>query len=200
MKTCTKCGAEKPCNEFSNNKHWCKVCVSVYNTKYRKNNEQSIKIQQAAHYQSNKKAIRAKQIKYREGHPDLAIVDLVRLNKWNETHPLEAKARSLKHAKAHPEKLQLWKKKNPQKVNANTAARKSKRLNATPAWVIAELIALKYADAIKISQMTGIKCHVDHIIPLRSKLVCGLHVEYNLQILSQTENISKGNRVWPDMP
>lgn len=47
---------------------------------------------------------------------------------------------------------------------------------------------------------TGINFEIDHVIPLRSKLVCGLHNEFNLRVIPAVENNKKGNRYWPDMP
>jgi hypothetical protein len=47
---------------------------------------------------------------------------------------------------------------------------------------------------------TGIAYQVDHIIPLQSKYVCGLHNEFNLRVITAKENNIKGNRFWPDMP
>lgn len=69
-----------------------------------------------------------------------------------------------------------------------------------PAWANRALITDIYELARIYTEALGRPFHVDHTVPLRSKLVCGLHTEANLQILPGAENIAKGNRRWPDMP
>lgn len=83
---------------------------------------------------------------------------------------------------------------------AKTAKYEASKSRATPSW--ANLLAIRavYERAIVLERETGRRYHVDHIVPLQSPLVCGLHVEHNLQVLSAEENISKHNRHWPDGP
>ena len=74
--------------------------------------------------------------------------------------------------------------------------RKATMLRATPAWADTEKIKLVYEEAVQL----GETFHVDHIVPLQSKRVCGLHVEENLRVILGRDNTAKGNRNWPDMP
>jgi hypothetical protein len=76
----------------------------------------------------------------------------------------------------------------PEKNAAKTAAYKAAKLQATPPWADLEAIAAIYAQAAE----AGLE--VDHIVPLQHKLVCGLHVHWNLQLLTPAANRAKGNK------
>jgi hypothetical protein len=89
-----------------------------------------------------------------------------------------------------------WKKNNSGKMNALNNKRRAARIQATPKWLTKEhlkQIERYYLTAKWIQSILGIKIHVDHIVPLRNDKVCGLHVPWNLQLLTYIDNARKYN-------
>jgi 5-methylcytosine-specific restriction endonuclease McrA len=106
-------------------------------------------------------------------------------------------------AKTRPaEKLReyrnAWKENNILQVRADTKARRRKHREATPPWLTKKQkteIRQLYQIAITMTKTTGEQYVVDHIVPLRSPNVCGLHVPWNLRVITQEENLKKSNKL-----
>ena len=82
------------------------------------------------------------------------------------------------------------------KKNALTARRRTKKLLATPKWLTRQdnkQIQAFYLESVLKSDQTGIPHEVDHIVPLQGKTVSGLHVPWNLQVITMSENCKKNN-------
>ena len=120
-------------------------------------------------------------------------------NEWYEAN----KEQVMNAAKIRPieikrEYQKAWKERNTTWVRADTKARRRKHREATPKWLTkkekAEIRQL-YQIAIIMSKTTGEQYVVDHIVPLRGNDVCGLHVPWNLRVITQEENLKKSNKL-----
>lgn len=100
------------------------------------------------------------------------------------------------------ERMKLYYEQNKEKFLEYSAKKRATKKEACPIWLSqkhrSEIKSI-YKMARNISVKTGIKHHVDHIIPLVNEIVCGLHVPWNLQVLPAKENLSKHNKFDEDM-
>jgi hypothetical protein len=106
-------------------------------------------------------------------------------------------------AKVRPkEKVAVYKqnhkKNNPEYYKALTSVRKRRHKNATPLWINADQkmqMRKLYLSAQEMTKITGERYVVDHIVPLINEAVCGLHVPWNLRVITQKENLLKSNKL-----
>jgi 5-methylcytosine-specific restriction endonuclease McrA len=176
LRTCTKCDAEKSIEEFHLNpqykdgRHpWCKACRKAKAAEhYTRNKERRDRENKERNF-ANRDAKNAKQAEYREANRE----------------DIRAKGRA-------------YQKDNRAQYAANTARYKADKTQATPAWLTEDqklFMNVTYAMANVMTEMTGIKHDVDHIHPLRGRGFHGLHVPWNLQVLTKPENLSKSNKL-----
>lgn len=91
-----------------------------------------------------------------------------------------------------------YKGRNVDVVRADTSVRKRRHREATPTWLTKEerlQMRELYVQARKLTSVTGERYVVDHIVPLRGESVCGLHVPWNLRVITQEENLQKSNKL-----
>ena len=179
VKKCNGCGEEKPIDAFGavkpgrgdrhNRASRCKICRSARNLEWHKNNFSRAKNNRRNFYVKNK------------------IKEIAYAKEWRENN-----------LDRHNKNYSKWAKNNRPKLTAKQNARRSLKISATPEWLNflhKTKIEEFYDVAAAVSVQTGVKHHVDHIIPLQGEFVCGLNVPWNLQVISASINCSKKNRV-----
>jgi hypothetical protein len=121
---------------------------------------------------------------------------------WKEQHCAENRLYNTKWQQQNKDKKlhnhKKWRQNNPNKVSSYASLRRAVKLQATPKWLKEEhykQIESFYWLAKLQYELTDTKYEVDHIVPLKGKTVCGLHVPWNLQLLTERENRSKSNRI-----
>jgi len=114
-----------------------------------------------------------------------------------------SRASNIKHYWKFPEKrraaLKLSRERHPDVRAAIQMKRHALELKATVAWADYEKIQDLYRESRRLTDLTGILHHVDHIVPLQGKSVCGLHVHYNMRVITAEENMKKHNKVFDEL-
>lgn len=191
MKFCVYCKLEKEPDQFFKNKaakdgltNRCKACFVEYNA------TPARKATVAKYGRSAKgKAADAKYQASGNGKQNL------------QRHHATAKGKATKRRYAISDKgkaniakqCEKWRKKYPEKAAAKTVRYYASKISATPKWVDRNNFLPFYELAQHMTKSTGIPHEVDHIIPLKNNLVCGLNVPWNLRVIPASQNRSKRN-------
>ena len=170
-------GHTSPDRYTSNGK--CVTCSSSHNTSIEKKEYDRVR------YSEKREYVIGKVKRYRETNPEKVKLSK-KLHKVNNLEKVRAYFRD-------------YIKSNKSITNAENAKRRASKKKATPPWSNSWLEKLKireqYIIAEVISTVTGVKHHVDHIVPLQSDVVCGLHCISNLRVIPASINMSKSNKL-----
>ncbi len=163
LKLCSKCGL----NEKKPMQTYCVGCISAYQKERYIKKRESILKRQNEYHEANRKQV----------------------NHRNKEYKLKNLEKCINLTKN-------WKINNKSKVNASNGKRRANLRNALPKWLTNDelwMIEQAYDLAQLRTKVFGFKWHVDHVIPLKGKNVCGLHTPYNLQVIPAKENLRKRN-------
>ena len=133
-----------------------------------------------AHYQENKA--------YYQDNKDEILAHYQENKAERQVYYQENKVKILASQKVYGK---AYREEHKAERNAHKARRRAIKIKATPKWLTKDhykQMLRWYERAIELGLT------VDHIIPLNSSVVCGLHVPWNMQLLTASENSSKGNK------
>ncbi len=116
----------------------------------------------------------------------LREADRIRGFEWRAANPDKERAKAQRYARKHPEvKRASW------------IRREAARTQRLPVWADIAETRKFYEEARRLSEQTGQPHEVDHILPLRGRLVSGLHVHNNLRVVPRRVNRQKGAEYAP---
>lgn len=195
IKTCKVCCRRKERESYSINKGTRLARQKIS----RELNKERIKENSARWYLRNREKVLKASKAYRS-KPEVRERELARQKKYYADRKTEIQAKRRERL-TEARKIGLRQYSHEHYLNnreyyyEKCSKRRAKSNKATPQWANLKAIKEIYKMARELTLKTGIKHHVDHIIPLNGEIVSGLHVEYNLQVITMRENLSKANKL-----
>lgn len=173
--------------------------ISDYQKQYREQTKEKRLKYHQDYYQENKAMLKQKSSDYRNEHSEY----YTEYSKQYYTENCEnikqySRERYKNNSRRILDDKKEYYKENQPAFIARNAKRRAAKLQATPQWVELEEIRTIYEASARLTEKTGIQHNVDHIIPLQSPLVCGLHCLANLQVLTAVANGTKSNKMPKD--
>lgn len=174
QKKCPHCMTEKASCFFGRDKTrrdglnpYCKACACERNAEYTRKNLQKVRATKIAYDRRNAEKIK----------------------QWRAANAEALKSYWVEYGKKYRSSF-------PAETAEKTRRQQAARRRAIPPWFDKEKAVAIYAEALRLRQ-SGLLVVVDHIFPIQGDEVCGLHWHGNMQILTQYENASKGNKIDP---
>ncbi len=206
MKTCHKCGAEKPLDDFpkrSDSKdgyaHECRECRNSYLKAYYAKNKDKIQTQQREFRENNKEHVKAWQKLNRTRHKK-EIAERERLHRLNNKDAIRAYGKAWYYANIDRmrELSKKWAKENPEKHSDHQRTRRARKRNAFVEKVELEVVAERdnWICGICGEPVERKDASLDHIKPLAKG---GLHSYGNTQLAHLSCNKSKGAKWSEDL-
>lgn len=199
-KRCARCGQVKPVDHFNLRRKgstayaaYCKLCSSGAGSEWARNNRDRASAAARAWRAANPGRIK----EFRGKIPSELRRRYDRDSYERHAEKRRARRRAYYHAnkEQQSERNREWRALNPGKNAAKSMAYEARKKQAMPAWADRAAIDAVYERCAAMNRLGDTQYQVDHIMPLASPIMCGLHVDYNLQIIPARENQSKGNRV-----
>jgi len=169
----------------------------------------------SSYYERNKEKVKARVAAYRAANPEKAKAAVAAwyakpenkakrreyFKTYSKTEPF-AKAQETYRAKSETkQKLadygRSYRQAFPEKICAKENRRRAAKEQRIPKWQTEDdlwLLDEIYELAALRSKLTGVPHDVDHIIPLKGRLVSGLHTPTNLQVITSRDNMKKGSK------
>ena len=203
MKTCTKCNIEKPLERFCINKGkyktQCKDCEKERSAQWYAQNKERRLAKSKAWFEANKERKQATIKAWSQANKEKRSQDAAKRYAENKDIIL-ARGRQNYHANIEYERARglAYAKAHREEHNARVRKYRESRIRRTPAWTNeSDKLRMKcyYQVAKMRTRETGETWSVDHIVPLQGEGVSGLHVSWNLQVITKSENVAKGNKL-----